>query len=222
MKPLEVGLVPTYASQEEQWCIPMFVTWPSVARYPLIDKQKQVYHYKKMSAQELARNVVYDPEVKGYIMYDATACIPELPSITIDGVEVFPKEEYHVSLVAARKAAQQNPEQEAAIVRLVSEYLRRPGNALEWDGLTGEYYLCHKLNEQGEMQFTVVAGAAIIGLEGLQRMLRHHFSIPPSQPHVTLLKSANSPYGIGVNSADDLANYCELRPDIAPKLQILR
>lgn len=65
MKPLEVGLVPTYASQEEQWCMPMFVTWPSVARYPLIDKQKQVYHYKKMSAQELARNVVYDPKVKG-------------------------------------------------------------------------------------------------------------------------------------------------------------
>jgi hypothetical protein len=154
-------------------------------------------------------------------MFDATACIPELPSITIDGVEVFPKEEYHVSLVAARKAAQQNPEQEAAIVRLVSEYLRRPGNALEWDGLTGEYYLCHKLNEQGEMQFTVVAGAAIIGLEGLQRMLRHHFSIPPSQPHVTLLKSANSPYGIGVNSADDLANYCEVRPDIAQQLQFL-
>lgn len=168
-----------------------------------------------MNARELTPHVWYDPDVKGYIMFDATQHIPDMPPITVDGIELLPKNEYHVSLVAARKAAAQNAAQEAAIVRLVEDYLGRPDAGLSWGGLTGEYYLCHKPGQSGELQHTVLAGASIIGLTGLQRMLRHHFGIAPSHPHVTLLKSANSAYGIGVNSADDLALYCEKRPDLA-------
>ena len=60
------------------------------------------------------------------------------------------------------------------------------------------------------MQTTVIGEAALIGLSSLERAMRRGLDtrIRLSQPHVTLLKSANSPYGIGVNSPEELVMLC--------------
>lgn len=71
------------------------------------------------------------------------------------------------------------------------------------------------------MQITVNAGVQLLGLDALQAALRQRASIDiATTPYVTLLKSANSPYGIGVNNASDLAEYCVKRNDIAATLHL--
>lgn len=144
-------------------------------------------------------------------MLDVTEHIPPLHSTVIDGVTVYPKEgEFHVSIANLRELALQNPFQEAAMALFLRHQMASEENRLSWNGFSGEYYVCHKPNEQGEQQTMVIAGVDIVGLRALERTMRHTFdtSIRLSQPHVTLLKSANSPYGIGVNSPEALQNLC--------------
>lgn len=167
---------------------------------------------------ELGQDVWYDQEVKGYVMLDlqgqldGLAAIPEV--IDVDGVQLQRKHEMHCSLVAARKLAGEDPQTEARIVDAVHTWLQT--NTLSFDGFTGDVYVCHKPNDAGEEQTTVIAGVAIKGLTGLWQAVRHvspDFNDPSL--HITLYKSQNSPYGIGVNSAADLSSLCTRRNNLA-------
>lgn len=148
----------------------------------------------------LTESVWYDPDVKNYVMLDVTDAITPPTSLMIDDVELLPKDEYHCTLVPVGKLL----EDDFARVLLgdISEYLSQ--NAVEFDGLTGEYHLCRKQEE-----VTLIASARIVGLDGLREVVRRHVpDYQPPFPHVTLLKSANSPYGIGVNSDADYDALC--------------
>jgi hypothetical protein len=160
-----------------------------------------------MSKQELSDGVWYDPEGTGYIMLDTTAVIPPQEPRMIDGVRLLPKDEYHCSLVAARKLADGDRDLEARIVKDTVEYLRT--HTVGFVGMTGNYYLCQKTNDDGEIEKTIIGGVEIRGIEGLRAILRRRTpEYQPPFPHVTLLKSANSLYGIGVNSEESLRAYC--------------
>lgn len=167
---------------------------------------KIVYH-TGMSRQELGNGVWYDPEAKGYIMLDVTGSVATQHPRTIDDTILLPKSEYHCSLAAVRKLANEDREVEAKLVDDVKRYLGN--NAVEFAGMTGDYYFCQKTNDAGEIESTVIGGVTIIGLDGLRALLREKIpEYQPPFPHVTLLKSANSKFGIGVNSQEDLRTYC--------------
>lgn len=167
-------------------------------------------YYKGMSGEkiELGQGVWYDPETKGYIALTVTDLNPR--AILIEDVLMSPKTEFHISLVPARKAAGGDTAGEAAIVDKVRQYLAR--NVLKYEGLTGELYICHKLKKAGETEHSVIAGVRVAGLTALRAELGLRAAIP----HATVLLSANSQYGIGVNSVSDLQAYCERRDDLFP------
>ncbi len=156
-----------------------------------------------MTRQYIAETIWHDPEVKNYFMLDVTNTIPAQIPKSFEGIELLPKDEYHCTLVAPNKITDSLDDQ-AEIERSVTAYFMANPDAVQFDGLTDRLYVCR---EDGEM--TLVAEARILGLDGLRRCIQ---SIVPEYkailPHVTLLKSQNSPYGIGIHSADDLANLC--------------
>lgn len=156
-----------------------------------------------MTRVNLAENIWHDPEATNYIMLDVTDQIPlQLPQ-TIDGVELMPKDEYHISLVAAGKLSD-NPREVATTIEAVREYLGSIEKLPEFVTLGAERYRCRKGDE-----VTLIAPAKIIGLDGLREVVKVRYpDYAPPFPHVTLLKSANSPYGIGINSSDDFELYC--------------
>ena len=81
--------------------------------------------------------------------------------------------------------------------------------------------MCKKPNADNETQVTVIADVQLAGIEALQALMRERVGVNISTTlHVTLLKSANSPYGIGVNSAADLAAYCVKRADVANAMHL--
>ncbi|QQS21697.1 hypothetical protein IPM09_04230 [Candidatus Saccharibacteria bacterium] len=163
-----------------------------------------------MSRQELGRDVWYDGGLKGYAMLDVTHSVPAISPLVIDGTELLPKEEYHVSIAKLRALARGDAAKEAELVTFLQEYFAEQDHEFRWAGLTGDYYVCRKPNQAGETQMTLIGSVEIVGLRALERAMRDRFdpAIRLSQPHVTLLKSTNSPYGIGINSADDLASLC--------------
>ena len=164
-----------------------------------------------MSRQELGGDVWYDGGLKGYAMLDVTDHIPALHTIMVDGVALAPKRgEFHVSIAKLRALAERNPAQEAAMALFIEHWMQDEEKRLIWGGFTDSMYVCQKPNAEGETQMTVIAGVEIIGLSAMERAMRHTFNpaIRLSQPHVTLLKSATSPYGIGINSPEDLATLC--------------
>lgn len=174
-----------------------------------------------MARQDLGKNVWYDPSIKGYAMVDITPHIPTLEPLVVDGVELFPKTEYHVSLANVRAIAGGDMDLESRVVSDIAACLVDGAVSLTWGGFTGDVYVCKKPNADSDMQVTVVAGVWLLGLDVLQAMMRQRARVEISTaPHVTLLKSANSPYGIGVNNADDLAAYCTLRTDVAKALHM--
>ena len=173
-----------------------------------------------ISRQELGQQVWYDADTKGYAMLDVTKYIPPLQSVEVEGVTLLPKHEYHVSIANLRGIAGENPEIEPKMVWFMQAYLADPAHQLEWKGLTGAYYLCQKPNAEGDMQRTLIGAVEIAGLAALERAMRQRFAMPItlSRPHVTLLKSANSPYGIGVNSPKDLAQLCRRQDELGEQL----
>ena len=151
--------------------------------------------------QELGQAVWYDPDGTGYIMLDVTKFIETPAEMMIDNERLLPKNEFHCSLVAARKITK-SPDEEARVVDTTRNFLAR--ETIRFTGLTGERYVCRK---DGEM--TLIAGASVEGLDKLRTEVSA--LLPEYQPpfaHVTLLKSENSPFGIGINSADELAERC--------------
>lgn len=90
-----------------------------------------------MVRRELGGGVWYDGELKGYAMLDVTAEIPPLMSTEVDGVLVYPKDEFHMSVANLRALAYENPAMEQAMVCFLKEYLTHRPDELRWEGLTG-------------------------------------------------------------------------------------
>jgi len=161
-----------------------------------------MYYNGSMTKQDLGEQVWYDPDENGYIGLDLTKSIPRQSSQVVDGVELFPKDEFHCSLVATRLYTS-DTNQEQSIAEFVKEYLET--HQLVFVGLGDERYVCKK-----EYRTTIIAPVIIEGIEGLKDFVRT--IIPAYQPpfsHVTLLKSKVTKYGIGINSINDLSLYCK-------------
>ncbi|MFZ1258597.1 MAG: hypothetical protein WAQ25_03950 [Candidatus Saccharimonas sp.] len=156
-----------------------------------------------MTRVNITENIWYDPEVKNYVMLDVTDAVGAQEARVIDGVDLLPKHEYHVTLVPAGKLGKTALEV-AAIINNIESFLKQHPAVMQFQKLGTERYICRKDDEM-----TLIAPAVITGLDALRAIVRQRVpDYQPAFPHVTLLKSANSPYGIGINSQKDLANYC--------------
>jgi hypothetical protein len=155
-----------------------------------------------MTKQDLGKKVWYDPDVGGYIGLDLINDIPAQTPRTIKSVELLLKSEYHCSLVATRRYIN-NREKEQSIANAVSSFLQT--HPFHYISLGATRYLCRKNNEM-----TIIAPVEIVGLEELLEYIQ---SIIPEYrspfPHVTLLKSKATKWGIAVNSVEELAQHCE-------------
>lgn len=156
-----------------------------------------------MSREYLSKKIWRDAEGTNYIMLDVTDEIGSQQARTVEGVELLPKDEYHVTLVPAGKLSGDESVVELVIDE-VRTFLAHNPDEVVFEELSGERYVCTKGDEM-----TLIAPAIVLGLDGLRGVVRRHVpDYAPTFPHVTLLKSANSRYGIGVNSVDDLQAYC--------------
>lgn len=145
-----------------------------------------------------------DPEVKNYVMLDVTEDVGGQEAAVIDGTLLLPKDEYHVTLVAAGKIAGDDPRRTGELLQDLEEYLRANPDAVRFERLGDDRYVCR----DGE-EMTLIAPAEIVGIEGLRRVVTRHVpDYKPAFPHVTLLKNEQSPYGIGVNSTEDFQALC--------------
>lgn len=158
-----------------------------------------------MSKEFIASNVWHDPEGSCSIMLDVTDEVVPVEPQVVSGIELLPKSEYHVTLVAPLKqglVAVQYPD--AVIV--VKDFLASEPEAIKFNGLSNERYLCQKDDE-----YSLIAPAEILGVEALYKVLSQRFDgLGEPFLHVTLLKSRNSEYGISVSSAEVLADRCQL------------
>lgn len=154
-----------------------------------------------MANQQLGQGVWHDAVGTGYIGLDLTADIPPQDMRTVDGIALYPKNEYHCSLVAVRKHV--DPAEGQSIADAIKDYLRE--HRLHFAGLGTKRYLCRK-----DDRLTIVAPVHIDGIDdffAFTRGLIHEY-VPPF-PHVTLLKSHTAKHGISINSLEDLHQYCE-------------
>lgn len=154
-----------------------------------------------MANQEIGNGVWHDPIDTGYIGLDLTGDIPPQAPRTIEGIELFPKQEYHCSLIAVRKYV--DPAEEQTVADAVKDYLRE--HDLRFAGLGDERYLCRK-----EDRVTIVAPVRIDGIDEFFAFIKALVLkyVPPFL-HVTLLKSETTEHGISVNSMEDLHRYCQ-------------
>jgi len=156
-----------------------------------------------MKMHDLGCRVWHDLDGTGYIGLDLTI-IPSPQTRIVDGTELYPKDEYHCSLVDVRHyIGKDAPSEEKRIGNAVKGYLRE--NNLRFAGLGDERYLCRKKDRT-----TLVAPIHIDGFEEFASFIEP--LIPGYRPpflHVTLLKSETTQYGISINSEDDLLTYCE-------------
>ena len=154
-----------------------------------------------MVKQNLCAQVWYDPDENGYIGLDLTDVIPQQHLLTVNGVELLPKAEYHCSLVAARQYTD-GLASEQSIADEVKLYLET--NKLVFAGLGDDRYVCRKGDRT-----TIIAPVIIEGIEDFRDFIRT--IIPDYKPpfsHVTLLKSEVTEFCIGINSMSDLDLYC--------------
>lgn len=156
-----------------------------------------------MTRVNITENIWYDPDVKNYVMLDVTDIIPEQSPCIIEGIELMPKDEYHVSLVPAGRLSDDGVEV-TGIIEDIQAYLAGVPEKVKLVGLSEERYFCKKEDEA-----TMIAPAIIIGLDELCAVVRKRVPTYNSIfPHVTLLKSTNSQYGISIKSKGDLMSYC--------------
>lgn len=152
----------------------------------------------------VGENMWHDTEVKHFLMLDVTDEIPVQHAQVVDGAELVPKEEFHVTLVAAGKIAP-SAAQADELIASITRYVQENSHHVTFEGLDGVRYICRDGDEM-----TLIAPARVSGVEELLEIVRE--MIPDARPpflHVTLAKNAASPYGIGVYSMEDLGRYCE-------------
>lgn len=151
----------------------------------------------------LSHNIWYDADGTYYVVLDVTQQIGTLSLQIINGVELIPKDEYHVSLVPTSRLTDDLAVREVLIAD-IEELLRQNPDVVQFESLGTERYFCQKDDEA-----TLIATATVTGLERLAVTVRNRFpeyEVPFA--HVTLLKSAKSEYGVGINSRAELEEYC--------------
>lgn len=156
-----------------------------------------------MSREYISEKVWRDVEGTNYIMLDVTKEVGVQHTRTIDGIELFPKDEYHVTLLPASKLSD-DPDIVESIVGDVRVFFDEHPHRVVFERLGDERYVCTK-----DEEMTLIAPAIVVGLDSLRQIVQRRMpGYAPAFPHVTLLKSANSQYGIGVNSQQDFAERC--------------
>ncbi|MDO4780980.1 MAG: hypothetical protein Q4A34_01110 [Candidatus Saccharibacteria bacterium] len=129
--------------------------------------------------------------------------IPQLQQSTIDGIELFPKQEYHISLVSLDKICV-GKAQKRKLFAALTEFFRNNLGTVSLTSIDKCRYLCHKGGKD-----TLIAMANIRGLQEMWAVVTQFIpNAPPPFPHVTLLMSKEAERGIGLHSKDDLLRYC--------------
>lgn len=155
-----------------------------------------------MTKQALSKNVWYDPDSNGYIGLDVTNSIPVQTTWTVEDTVLLPKNEYHCSLVAIRHYID-DVEQERSFVYAVHDFLYT--HSLRCVSLSDKRYLCRK----GD-RMTIVAIVEIEGIDEFRTFIKTLIpKYEPPFPHVTLLKSNATKFGIALNSTEEFIQYCE-------------
>lgn len=156
-----------------------------------------------MTKIDLGNNISYNPDEKGYIMFDLTEYIPQQSSSIVEGTELFAKNEYHSSLVAIERYIEDKDEA-LRVVLEIKKYLET--HTLHFVELGQERYVCRR-----DERMTVVAPVIIEGIENFRKFVITLIpNYDPPFSHVTLLKSEATEFGIGINSMSELAQYCTL------------
>lgn len=151
----------------------------------------------------LSPNVWYDSAGTYYVVLDVAQQIGVVKSRMINGVELFPKAEYHVSLVATKHLTDDIATREALIAD-IREFLLQNPTAVQLESIGTERYFCQKGSDS-----TLIAPVSVAGMDRLAAVVRERlpdFEVP--YLHVTMLKNAESEYGIGIKSRDKLEEYC--------------
>lgn len=151
------------------------------------------------NATELVPNYWYSNET-GMVMLDVNDAVGEVLPVDVNGETLFPKEEYHCTLVSIRRE-QSSPDQERGFVDDLTSYLETTDIPDVYIG--DERYYCAKDEER-----TIIAPVHLLGTQALKGFIRGYF--PQYAPffHVTLLKNEATQYGIRISSAQDLADRC--------------
>ncbi|MFZ1302084.1 MAG: hypothetical protein WAQ27_05955 [Candidatus Microsaccharimonas sp.] len=152
-----------------------------------------------LDSTEIAPSTWYSSET-GMVMYSLGDQVGDVEPLRYSGVDLFPKTEYHTTLVSVRRDIPE-PALEAVFVDALSNFLA--DNPVAVAELGAERYFCTK-NEEA----TVVAPVHVIGERALRAFVQTF--IPDYDPffHVTLLKNSQTKYGIRISSAEDLAERC--------------
>lgn len=152
-------------------------------------------------ATEIAPNNWYS-HATGMVMHDMTWTVENIQPMTIDGIELIPKEEYHTTLVSVRRELP-NPKKEARFIYDLRDFLWE--SPVEMSTIGRERYLCQKGDEA-----TVIAQVHLFGGIALKEFVREY--IPDYDPfwHVTLLKNEQTEHGIRISSREDLNDRCNL------------
>lgn len=155
-----------------------------------------------MKAQ-LRDDVWYDTEGTYYVLLDVTQQIDEQQPRVVDGVVLMPKDELHVSIVPTSRLTDDESVR-GALIADIRDYLAENPSAVQFENLGPERYFCQKADEA-----TLIAPAVVSGTDGLVQVVRRHFpDFEATFLHVTLLKNAESEYGIGINNPTELKQYC--------------
>lgn len=175
-----------------------------------------------MAKKEYLSDRVWYGDLKGTIAFDIGELELSLDKLEVEGRELLSKTEFHCSLIAARKYAEQSiddPGQakqlEAEIVATVREYVA--AYPLKFVGLTGDYYLCEE-----DQEATIIGLVDINGVNELLRKVANATGVEIDTPklHVTLYKNESSPYGIGIRNTEDFTKLCrELPPKVLEALR---
>ncbi len=150
-------------------------------------------------ATEIAPNNWYN-HANGEVVVDMSRAIDNVEPMTIDGIQLFPKEEYHATLISVRDEFP-DPKKEARFIHHLRDFLWE--YRVEPSILGPERYLCQKGDEA-----TVVARAHLFGEITLRKYVRRH--IPDYDPfyYVTLLANDQSEQEIPISSVAELAERC--------------
>jgi len=154
-----------------------------------------------MAREFLSDNIWHDPEGTGYVMLDATNDVPPQIPTTINGEVLYPKAEYHCSLVDTRAHIEDRALEEQ-FIEDIKRFLAR--HAISVTSISDERLLCREKEKT-----TIVAPVILDGLDDFIGFVQER--IPGFQTpwtHVTLLKTAETKYGIALPTQEEVAEYC--------------
>jgi hypothetical protein len=148
-----------------------------------------------------------------YRLYDySSVFLADIPltglpeEVTINGQQLFVKDEFHITLVSIRYLAEQiqATNQESVLHQLIEEFETfTEKTSLEKYTISNDFRFV-----QDKGRTTVIVMAEVLNLDKFFERLNQKFSIKlPKQPtHVTLYRYPKDFIGIGIPSAEVLAN----------------